>query len=55
MVFLDVVNWVVVVWLVEEKKVNGVVMVGILYDEDVCMEIVDWIIDVIGFVVEVVV
>ncbi|POF32726.1 phosphonate C-P lyase system protein PhnL [Roseibium marinum] len=46
---LDAVNRAVVVRLVEEKKAQGVAMVGILHDQDVRTEIADRIIDVTRF------
>ncbi len=49
---LDAANRAVVVRLVEEKKAEGVAMVGILHDQDVREEIADRIIDVTGFAAE---
>ncbi len=46
---LDAVNRAVVVELVEEKKKEGVAMLGILHDQDVRDRIADRIIDVTGF------
>jgi alpha-D-ribose 1-methylphosphonate 5-triphosphate synthase subunit PhnL len=46
---LDAANRAVVVRLVEEKKKQGVAMVGILHDKDVREEIADRIIDVTHF------
>ncbi|MEP3431484.1 MAG: phosphonate C-P lyase system protein PhnL [Roseibium sp.] len=46
---LDAANRAVVVQLVEEKKAQGVAMVGILHDQDVREEIADRIIDVTSF------
>ncbi|WFE90206.1 phosphonate C-P lyase system protein PhnL [Roseibium porphyridii] len=46
---LDAANRAVVVRLVEEKKAQGVAMVGILHDQDVRQEIADRIIDVTTF------
>lgn len=46
---LDAANRAVVVRLVQEKKEQGVAMVGILHDHDVREEIADRIIDVTGF------
>ncbi|MBA5778954.1 phosphonate C-P lyase system protein PhnL [Stappia sp. F7233] len=46
---LDARNRAVVVELVEEKKRNGVAMLGILHDEDVRERIADRIIDVASF------
>ncbi|TYC52479.1 phosphonate C-P lyase system protein PhnL [Rhodobacterales bacterium] len=46
---LDAANRAVVVRLVEEKKAEGVAMVGILHDQDVRNEIADRIIDVTSF------
>jgi alpha-D-ribose 1-methylphosphonate 5-triphosphate synthase subunit PhnL len=46
---LDAANRAVVVRLVEEKKKQGVAMVGILHDQDVREEIADRIIDVTDF------
>ncbi|WP_029062723.1 phosphonate C-P lyase system protein PhnL [Labrenzia sp. DG1229] len=50
---LDAANRAVVVCLVQEKKEQGVAMVGILHDQDVREEIADRIIDVTGFAAEV--
>ncbi|CTQ66446.1 Alpha-D-ribose 1-methylphosphonate 5-triphosphate synthase subunit PhnL [Roseibium album] len=50
---LDAANRAVVVRLVQEKKEQGVAMVGILHDQDVREEIADRIIDVTGFAAEV--
>ncbi|MEP2703446.1 MAG: phosphonate C-P lyase system protein PhnL [Roseibium sp.] len=50
---LDAANRAVVVQLVEEKKAQGVAMVGILHDQDVREEIADRIIDVTSFNTEV--
>ncbi|WP_298816729.1 phosphonate C-P lyase system protein PhnL [uncultured Roseibium sp.] len=50
---LDAANRAVVVRLVEEKKAQGVAMVGILHDQDVRQEIADRIIDVTSFSSEV--
>jgi alpha-D-ribose 1-methylphosphonate 5-triphosphate synthase subunit PhnL len=49
---LDAANRAVVVELVEEKKRDGVAMVGILHDQDVREKISDRIIDVTGFKAE---
>jgi alpha-D-ribose 1-methylphosphonate 5-triphosphate synthase subunit PhnL len=49
---LDAANRAVVVRLVEEKKTQGVAMVGILHDQDVREQIADRIIDVTGFSAE---
>ena len=49
---LDAANRAVVVRLVEEKKAQGVAMVGILHDQDVREEIADRIIDVTSFAAE---
>lgn len=49
---LDAANRSVVVRLVEEKKTQGVAMVGILHDQDVREQIADRIIDVTGFSAE---
>ena len=49
---LDAANRAVVVRLVEEKKAQGVAMVGILHDQDVREQIADRIIDVTGFSAE---
>ncbi|MBO6892252.1 MAG: phosphonate C-P lyase system protein PhnL [Roseibium sp.] len=46
---LDAANRAVVVRLVQEKKEQGVAMVGILHDQDVREEIADRIIDVTSF------
>lgn len=46
---LDAANRTVVVRLVQEKKEQGVAMVGILHDQDVREEIADRIIDVTAF------
>ncbi|MET1416048.1 phosphonate C-P lyase system protein PhnL [Roseibium sp. HPY-6] len=46
---LDAANRAVVVRLVQEKKEQGVAMVGILHDQDVREEIADRIIDVTAF------
>ena len=46
---LDAANRAVVVRLVQEKKDQGVAMVGILHDQDVREEIADRIIDVTAF------
>lgn len=46
---LDAANRAVVVELVEEKKADGVAMLGILHDHDVRERIADRIIDVTGF------
>ena len=46
---LDAANRAVVVRLVQEKKEEGVAMVGILHDQDVREEIADRIIDVAAF------
>ncbi|MBG6162953.1 alpha-D-ribose 1-methylphosphonate 5-triphosphate synthase subunit PhnL [Labrenzia sp. EL_195] len=50
---LDAANRAVVVRLVQEKKEQGVAMVGILHDQDVREEIANRIIDVTGFAAEV--
>lgn len=50
---LDAANRAVVVRLVQEKKEQGVAMVGILHDQDVREEFADRIIDVTGFAAEV--
>ncbi|WP_422041292.1 phosphonate C-P lyase system protein PhnL [Roseibium sp.] len=49
---LDAANRAVVVRLVQEKKEQGVAMVGILHDQDVREEIADRIIDVTAFAAE---
>jgi len=49
---LDAANRAVVVRLVEEKKAQGVAMVGILHDQDVREEIADRIVDVTNFAAE---
>ncbi len=46
---LDAANRAVVVELVDEKKADGVAMLGILHDQDVRERIADRIIDVTGF------
>ncbi|WP_305987838.1 phosphonate C-P lyase system protein PhnL [Roseibium sp. MMSF_3544] len=50
---LDAANRAVVVRLVQEKKEQGVAMVGILHDQDVREEIADRIIDVTTFAADV--
>lgn len=48
-VSFDVINCEIVLGLIEEVKVNGIVIVGIFYDEVVCEWVCDCEIDVMGF------